>query len=217
MSHYETLGVPPDATADDVKRAYRASSSKAHPDKGGSNEDMAKVNRAYEVLSDPARRANYDAGTGEPGDSLEDQARAMLAELIDSVVDSHEPDIVSACHRRLNDARGEAEAMRRRAQNELKKLAARRKSVTKNGSGPNLMHAVIDKKIAQADATITKAGAVQALLEAAREQLKEYEHVPGQEPASSARYAGDATFDEIMGLMAANKRSQARNFRGFQP
>ena len=217
MSHYETLGVTPDATADDVKRAYRTSSSKAHPDKGGSNEDMAKVNRAYEVLSDPARRANYDAGTGEAGDSLEDQSRAMLADLIDAVLDGHETDMIAACHRRLDDAKVEAGAMRRRAESALKKMATRRKSVTKKGDSPNLVHAIIDKKIEQAEANIAKSGAVMALLDSVRELLKEYEHVPGQESASKARHDGDATFDEIMALMAANQRSQARNFRGFQP
>lgn len=45
--HYATLGVPRDASAEDIKRAYRRKSSKAHPDKGGSQQAMQRVNAAY--------------------------------------------------------------------------------------------------------------------------------------------------------------------------
>lgn len=59
-SHYEVLGVEKDADPAKVKRAYRRRAEKAHPDKGGSDEEMAEVNQAYEVLSDPDRRLLYD-------------------------------------------------------------------------------------------------------------------------------------------------------------
>ena len=46
MNPYETLGVPSDASDADIKRAYRREIRKAHPDRGGTNEDMAELNRA---------------------------------------------------------------------------------------------------------------------------------------------------------------------------
>jgi curved DNA-binding protein CbpA len=65
MTLYETLDLDKAADAAAIKRAYKRKAKMTHPDKaGGSNEAFAKVSRAYLVLSDPARRARYDA-TGD--------------------------------------------------------------------------------------------------------------------------------------------------------
>lgn len=64
MTHYDTLGVAPGASADEVKAAYRALARHLHPDRRAGDERaasaMARVNEAWRVLSDPARRAAYD-------------------------------------------------------------------------------------------------------------------------------------------------------------
>ena len=61
--HYKVLGVTIDATAPQLKRAYRLMSLKYHPDRPeGSNAAFQRVNTAFEVLSDEQTRAAYDAG-----------------------------------------------------------------------------------------------------------------------------------------------------------
>ena len=60
MDHYSTLGVNKDASPDDIKRAYRKLASQHHPDKGGDKATFQKVQQAYETLSDPGRRQQYD-------------------------------------------------------------------------------------------------------------------------------------------------------------
>jgi hypothetical protein len=57
---YKTLGLTEDASSQAVKQAYRKLIVKAHPDKGGSNKEMIALNEAYAVLSDPAKRHDFD-------------------------------------------------------------------------------------------------------------------------------------------------------------
>ena len=65
--HYEVLGVDRTASADEIKRAYRKLARELHPDVNPSAEasDQFKlVTHAYDVLSDPQQRQNYDLGGG---------------------------------------------------------------------------------------------------------------------------------------------------------
>ena len=63
--HYDVLGVPRDADARAIKRAYREMARTCHPDKGGSDAAFAAVRAAFETLGHPARRAAYDALASE--------------------------------------------------------------------------------------------------------------------------------------------------------
>lgn len=70
--YYEVLGVPRDATAEDIKKAFRKLARKYHPDVSKEKDAEARmkdVNEAYAVLSDPEKRAAYDQlGKGyQPG------------------------------------------------------------------------------------------------------------------------------------------------------
>jgi curved DNA-binding protein len=67
--YYKVLGVPRDAAADAVKKAYRKLAVQYHPDKNPGNaraeERFKEINEAYEVLRDPEKRKKYDAiGSG---------------------------------------------------------------------------------------------------------------------------------------------------------
>jgi len=57
---YQTLGVERNATADEIKRAYRKLASQHHPDRGGETKTFQEIQTAYDTLSDPSRRAAFD-------------------------------------------------------------------------------------------------------------------------------------------------------------
>lgn len=64
---YDVLGLDRGATPEDIKKAYRKLAREHHPDKGGDPEKFKKVQEAYEILSDPQKRQNFDQfGTADP-------------------------------------------------------------------------------------------------------------------------------------------------------
>ncbi len=66
--YYEVLGVPRDATPEQIKKAYRRMAMKVHPDvaqEPDAAEKFKQVQEAYEVLHDPHKRDIYDRG-GDP-------------------------------------------------------------------------------------------------------------------------------------------------------
>jgi len=94
---YEVLGVARGATPAEIRRAYLALVERYHPDRHDGNplrglaeQRLAEVNAAYELLSDPRRRARHDAGpapdpvpAGAPADARREAAwrwvrRALL-------------------------------------------------------------------------------------------------------------------------------------------
>ncbi|MCL2025001.1 MAG: molecular chaperone DnaJ [Coriobacteriia bacterium] len=77
QSYYDVLGVTKNATAEDIKKAFRHKARECHPDvsdAADAEDRFKKLNEAYDVLSDPAKRRQYDqfgrvggAGSGPSG------------------------------------------------------------------------------------------------------------------------------------------------------
>ena len=57
---YDILELPVNSTIEDIKKSYKKKAILLHPDKGGNNEKFQKLNEAYEILSNPEKRKNYD-------------------------------------------------------------------------------------------------------------------------------------------------------------
>jgi hypothetical protein len=94
-THYEVLGLDPDATADDIRRAWKTLIQVWHPDRFAGHlrqeaEEMSKaVNEAYRVLSDPATRREYDAGSPTTAEDRQGSHRANSSRSASAMADTN--------------------------------------------------------------------------------------------------------------------------------
>lgn len=58
--YYKILGIAKEATAEEIKKAYRKLAHKYHPDKGGDEEKFKEISEAYQTLSNKDKKAQYD-------------------------------------------------------------------------------------------------------------------------------------------------------------
>ena len=68
QDYYKILGIEPNASTKDIKKAYRKLAFEYHPDRNQmnltANEKMLEINEAYNILSDPVKRRDYDIPLG---------------------------------------------------------------------------------------------------------------------------------------------------------
>lgn len=91
-THYEVLGVAPEATPAEIKAAYRRLAAENHPDrKQGDKEKMTDINRAYMILRDPEKRTRYDrTGQDDRQDSIEHEAIELITDGFAAYLESGE-------------------------------------------------------------------------------------------------------------------------------
>jgi curved DNA-binding protein CbpA len=179
--HYETLGVPRDASADDIKAAFRRIASTEHPDKGGDVDRMAAANRAYETLGDAARRAEYDATGGDDAAArFEQEARNRLMHVFDTVLgapDEH-ADLMAAARTMLATAQRQVSEERGLLSRRVAKLMKHRGRVLRKGGGENLFTGLIDSQVQQIDAQLQALEHGAKVFARVAELLADYEMAP---------------------------------------
>lgn len=145
---YEILGVGRDATDEDLKRARRRLAAQHHPDRGGSVEKMAEANEAYEVLSNPQRRIQYDgSGKLDPLSSIEETARDVFLQALRSAVDAPDGGLDTAMRSAIENMRDQVITGRAGLVASREALIKRRGQVVTDEGVINFVHEVIDVKL----------------------------------------------------------------------
>ena len=71
VNFYELLKVTKDADADEIKKAYRKAALEHHPDKGGTDQMFQLIKEAWDTLSDPIKKRNYDKDLKKYGSKID--------------------------------------------------------------------------------------------------------------------------------------------------
>lgn len=181
---YEILGVASQATADEIKGAYKKRAKALHPDVAGvDNEPLFQaVTRAYRILRDPEKRATYDR-IGQVDDRVEQdrmqKVYGLLAELFEQSLsngrafDKHRSVtklMVKAIERQLDQhvqERAQASVMI----GGLEELKGR---ISREGEAINIFASILDGKIAALRDSIAHSEEIDDLHRAALEELSAY-------------------------------------------
>ncbi len=89
IDHYRTLQVDPAADPDVVQAAYRVLARKLHPDLTGDESGMKRLNRAWDALRDPAKRAAFDEDRAAELATAGRAPTPMPKNLVKPLVDDH--------------------------------------------------------------------------------------------------------------------------------
>jgi len=178
---YEVLGVKKDASQDQIKKAYRGKAVNAHPDKGGSQEDMAELSRAYSTLKDNVKRIEYDRTGKEPEDTQSLSRDIIMNVFIDILNLPEEPvnclaTAIASINNRIHDLNKE----RKGVVGKINSLKQRRTRITKKkeDNQVNLWQVLIDKQLEGGNGIIAE---VDKRIKAHEDALKMLEDYEGDE------------------------------------
>lgn len=152
---YSDLGVSPDATPEEIKKAGRDAAKRNHPDRGGQQENFVRCQNALKVLSDPQRRAEYDrtgnADPSSPEESEKAEAASLLAKAMNEVMGHGEPRFnhlpklvrgkMDEAKRSIADQIAQASSS---SASKSKVLDDYLKRLTKSGGGPDMIRSMLE-------------------------------------------------------------------------
>jgi len=187
---YATLGVTPDASTNELRHAYRALAKTLHPDISGHREKFVAVKRAFDILSNPERRAHYDR-TGEvhePGPDnahVESLTRASEAiqsaiEIVSKVYNPLHHNILQIARDALNDRFQDVDKQITNLR-KMRDIQLRAAACLQAPPGRDPITGFIRNKVEELDTIITKAEAEQTICHQALEILQGYTFTPESE------------------------------------
>jgi len=131
---YDILGIDKETSAEDIKKAFKSKSKVLHPDTGGSPETFNNLKKAFDILTDPAKRSLYDEYGVDDSLDIENEARLVAAQIVVAALDglpdccdNIDEEIIKIFSRCLNDL----EVQERHAQKARDKLQRRLDAIQK--------------------------------------------------------------------------------------
>jgi len=150
MNPYNILDVSVTASFEEIRQRYRTLAQMHHPDKGGDEEAFKRIKLAYEILSDPVRRKQYDITGETTTTNAKDEALSNIIQIILHVVpgfNADQDDLIAI-------AEGETRAMLdmvnkdiNNTEMQIKKFEVVLKKLRIKTAGENILENIIVKQI----------------------------------------------------------------------
>ncbi len=190
---YEVLGLPPDCDADEIRRAFRVLAMKHHPDRGGDDAVMAAIQHAYDILSDPEKRAAYNKG--ELGQKpARTRALDLLLKLWEEMVadDQFNGLYIASARETIKKGQSEAKTFIHKMSREPARLNRLLAKVTCKGED-NFFRSTVERQLEAIAQRLKHAEDHSALLAIVLELLDEYEDAEQARTIRSVQFSGGTT------------------------
>lgn len=184
--YYDVLGVKPEATQDEIKKAFRAKAKKCHPDHhpGDREKESAfkDLSVAYNVLGDPDARRHYDETGEAPGmDSILGEAYSLIVMAFQRVREGagdniFHKDPIQSMKTAFTEGEGEAKAQIRKIENQIKRNEKLIEKLShKSGGRTSFLHVALAEENKRGGQQIEMINHQIEVLKKAGEILDEYE------------------------------------------
>jgi curved DNA-binding protein CbpA len=187
MNPYDVLGVPPSASDDQLRSAYRKLARSTHPDSGGNGDEFAQVSRAYAILRDPEMRKRFDE-TGSIDEVSPLTVRQRMIQIIADMFSNalavegqrgtslrHFP-LIKAMRKQITQ---NSERVRQNAATYKKALEDRQfllARITRKDYGENLFADIIRNQIKEIEPIVRASALDVAAMDMATEELLHYDN-----------------------------------------
>ena len=183
--HYETLGVKPEATQDEIKRSFRAKAKTCHPDHHpGDKEKEAwfkRLSEAYAVLSDPDTRRHYDE-TGEAPKGQENilgEAYSLIVQTFQRLRDAEGDNIffgdpLKRMQDMFTEGMSDAKGHIKKLQEKNKRNEKLTRKISHKNGGSAFLHAALADENRRNEVEIGKTGLSIEIMKKAVAVLEEY-------------------------------------------
>lgn len=141
--------------------------------KGGSEQEMASVNHAFDVLNDPARRLLYDSTGQDSQPPEEDRIRALLLQSFLDALVKDAPNVVKGAQQFLENSKATIQKQKMDGKRAADALKTRRDKVTTK-SPINAFHLIVDQQIQQIEMKLASLDNDLEAIEKAKLELKGY-------------------------------------------
>lgn len=185
---YDVMGLPTTATFDEIKATWRRLRGQLHTDRStGDHVKFVELKDAYETLSDPARRQEYDT-TGTTSAIIDMRAEAeklipqILMEVLGGVEDVEWSDIKSLMWRKVTESLihdRSAHTQMMKAKVKLEKVLAR---FSRKGGGENFVASMLNEQLKTLANGLDSVAKHQLFLGEVLDVLKDYEYITGAVP-----------------------------------
>lgn len=195
MDYYEILGVGKDANQTEIKKAYRSKASQLHPDReGGNTEAFQDLQKAYECLKDPKRRARYDAGEPDLSEvDIKVHVNRILRELFSMAMERQvrPGKVMETVRFELADRVSSLGMQKEGIRKKIKGYKDRMSFITLDSDGEeNMYQVVLNAKIEELERSFASYGEAQELLSQVSDSLSKYSEAPVADPVRSGFPAG---------------------------